>query len=273
MEKINCEYCNKLISKNQIIRHQNTKQCRNKQQNKDIILPLKEYRCKYCNKSFNRLDKKNEHENNKSCNTTDIIIKLEQKEKEIELKDEIIKQKNNEINIYKEENLFIKNQLETFKPNITNNDNRTIIINNLNINFSDIQNHLDKFDIKTLSNYDKFINELFKIFEGKIKLINECKQVISYNVNNKYINDIKAKLFLCNASNELYKKVENVCENNKIPLNNTEDKKANNLKRLLGGILSEDGVKSSIRQKGYNKLLIEIIKYLKENEYMDIQGV
>ncbi len=211
---------------------------------KNNIINIIEYKCKYCNKCFNLNDNKNKHE--LSCNAKDIYFKFQ---KELELKDEIIKQKDNEINIYKEENLFLKNQLQTFKPNITNND------------------------IKTISNYDKFINELFKIFEGKIKLTNKCKQVISHNINNKYINDIKAKLFLCNASNELYKKVENVCENNKIPLSNTEDKKANNLKRLLGGILSEDDVKGSIRQKGYNELLIKIIKYLKENEYMDIQGV
>jgi hypothetical protein len=269
-ERIKCEYCNKNIIKRNIIRHQNSNECKNKQRNKDIILPISEYKCKYCNKSFNRLDKKNEHENNKSCNSSDIIIKLEIKEKENELLknkyEEIIKQK-------EEENNFLKYQLQTYKPNITNNDNRTIIINNLNVNFSDIQQHLDNFDIKTISHYDKFINELFKIFEGKIKLTNECKQVISYNINNKYINDIKAKIFLCNASNELWKKVENVCENNKIQLSNTEDKKANNLKRLLGGIITEDGVKGSIRQKGYNELLIEIIRNLKKNEYVDIQGV
>ena len=34
-------------------------------------------------------------------------------------------------------------------------------------------------------------------------------------------------------------------------------KKANNLKRLLGDIKSEEGVKGSIRNKGYNEILIE----------------
>ena len=68
MEKIKCEYCNKLITKTQLKRHQHTKECRNKQLNKDIILPINEYKCRYCNRSFNRLDNKIDHENNKSCN-------------------------------------------------------------------------------------------------------------------------------------------------------------------------------------------------------------
>ncbi len=81
MEKINCEYCNKLITKIQLKRHKNSKLCRNKQLNKDIILPLKEYKCKYCNKSFNRLDDKNEHENNVSCNSKELLLIIKEKEK------------------------------------------------------------------------------------------------------------------------------------------------------------------------------------------------
>ena len=76
MEKIKCEYCNKLITKTQLKRHQNTKECRNKQLNKDIILPINGYKCRYCDKSFNRLDNKIDHENNKSCNANNIIIAL-----------------------------------------------------------------------------------------------------------------------------------------------------------------------------------------------------
>jgi hypothetical protein len=42
---------------------------------------------------------------------------------------------------------------------------------------------------------------------------------------------------------------------------------------LLGGITSEDGVKGSIRKKGYNEMLIEIMRGLKDNGYVEIQGV
>ena len=275
-EKINCEYCNKLICKSKLKRHQNSKQCRNKQLNKDIILPLKEYKCKYCNKSFNRLDDKNEHENNMSCNTKDIynilLCKLTEKEKEIQLKDEIIKQK-------EEENIFLKSQLQTYRPNVNiNQDNSTvnnIVINNLNVNFSDIQQHLHRFNFDIISNTDMFIKTLLNIFEGKIKLTNECKQVISYYQKDKLINDAKAKIFMCNSSNELYKTVEDICQEamKKISTKDTPSKKANNLKMLLGGITSEEGVKGSIRKKGYNEILIEIMRGLKDNGYVEIQGV
>ncbi len=72
-EKIVCKYCSKSIIKINKNRHQNSKACRNKQQNKDINLELKEYKCKHCEKCFNRLDQKNEHENNVSCDTKDIL--------------------------------------------------------------------------------------------------------------------------------------------------------------------------------------------------------
>ena len=263
MEKINCEYCNKLITKIQLKRHQNSKLCRNKQLNKDIILPLKEYKCKYCNKSFNRLDDKNEHENNVSCNSKELLLIIKEKEKENEM--------------LKNENIFLKNQLQTYRPNVNiNQDNRTnIVINNLNINFSDIQQHLHKFNFDIISNTDTFIKTLLNIFDGKIKLTNECKQVISYYQKDKLINDAKAKIFMCNSSNELYKTVEEICQEamKKISISDTESKKANNLKRLLGDIKSEEGVKGSIRKKGYNEILIEIMRGLKDNGYVEINGV
>jgi hypothetical protein len=49
-ERIKCEYCNKIVIKRTLMRHQNSKECRNKQQNKDIIIPLNDYKCKYCDK-------------------------------------------------------------------------------------------------------------------------------------------------------------------------------------------------------------------------------
>ena len=276
MEKINCEYCNKLITKTQLKRHQNSKECKNKQRNKDIIIPISEYKCKYCNKPFNRLDKKNEHENNMSCNSKDLLLIINETKKENELlKDkyeEIIKQK-------EEENKFLKSQLQTYRPNInyTNyqDNSNNIVINNLNINFSDIQQHLHRFNFNIISNTDMFIKTLLNIFEGKIKLTNECKQVISYYQKDKLINDAKAKIFMCNSSNELYKTVEEICKEamKKISIKETESKKANKLKVLLGGIITEEGVKGSIRKKGYNELLIEIMRGLKENGYVEIQSV
>jgi len=116
MDTIKCEYCDKITTKLNLKRHQNTKYCRNKQQNKDIILPIKEYNCKYCNKLFNRLDQKNEHENNMSCNVKDLynILSCELKEvkKELEQKNELLKQKDKDID-------YFKSQLQIFRPNIT----------------------------------------------------------------------------------------------------------------------------------------------------------
>ena len=268
MEKIKCEYCNKFICKSKLNRHYNTKLCRNKQQNKDIKLELKEYKCKYCKLSFNRLDNKNDHELN--CQFKDIYYEFQ-----IELQ-----KKEEEIKIYKEENNFLKSQLQTYRPNInyTNYQDNTvnnIVINNLNINFNDIQQHLHRFNFDIISNTDMFIKTLLNIFEGKIKLTNECKQVISYYQKDKLINDAKAKIFMCNSSNELYKTVEEICQEamKKISISDTETKKANNLKRLLGDIKSEEGVKGSIRKKGYNEILIEIMRGLKDNGYVEINAV
>jgi uncharacterized membrane-anchored protein YhcB (DUF1043 family) len=265
MEKIHCEYCNKITTKLNLKRHQNTKLCRNKQQNKDIILPLKKYECKFCETLFSRLDNKNDHELN--CQFKDMYYKLSNK----------ITEKEKENEMLKNENIFLKSQLQTYKPNINiNHDNRTnIVINNLNINFSDIQQHLHKFNFDIISNTDTFIKTLLNIFDGKIKLTNECKQVISYYQKDKLINDAKAKIFMCNSSNELYKTVEEICQEamKKISISDTESKKANNLKRLLGDIKSEEGVKGSIRKKGYNEILIEIMRGLKDNGYVEINGV
>ena len=140
-DKINCDYCNKLICKSKLNRHQNSKECKNKQLNKDIILPIKEYKCKYCNKKFNRVDKQNEHE--LICDAKEIYFELQQIKKENELLKDTIKQKDNDIN-------YFKNQLQIYRPNINiNHDNSNVtnnitINNNININFSDIRNHLDK---------------------------------------------------------------------------------------------------------------------------------
>ena len=272
MEKVKCEYCNKLITKIQIKRHQNTKLCRNKQQNKDIKLPLNEYNCKFCEISFNRLDNKNEHELN--CQFKNMYYKMLNKitEKENELKS-----KENEINIYKEENSFLKSQLQIYRPNINyigQNTNITIN-NNININFGDIRNHLDKFNIHILSDHTALIGFLMNIFKDKIKLTNECKQIMSYYIKDKMINDIKCKTFLSNSAGELCDISDKICQEelNKNILNDTIIKNACKNNILLNSISTEEGIKNGIRKKNPMLLVHEIIKYLKKNNMTDIKGV
>jgi hypothetical protein len=280
LEKIICEYCNKRICKLQIKRHHSTKECRNKQQNLDIILEIKEYKCKHCNKCFNRLDQKNEHESNVSCNSKDILSILNEKNQEIILLkdkyDEIIKQKN-------EENAFLKSQLQTYRPNINSNNinnnsnnNTNITINNtININFDDIKHHLDKFNIHILSDHTALIHFIMNIFSNKVKLTNDCKQIMSYYLNDKLINDIKCKVFLSNSAGQLTEISDKLCKDGKHNknLNDTIVKSAclNNI--LLNDISSEKGIKKGVRKNKPIILVNEIIKYLKENGITDIQGV
>ena len=278
-KRITCEYCNKAIYITHKARHYNSNACRNKQQNKDIILELKEYRCKHCNKCFNRLDQKNEHENNVSCSSRDILSILELykgvKEKELELKNEIIKQKNDEI-------LFLKSQLQTYRPNINlnsnsnnNSNNTNITINNtININFDDIKKHLDKFNIHILSDHTALINFIMNIFSNKVKLTNECKQIMSYYLKDKLINDIKCKVFLSNSAGQLTEISEKICKdgkNNK-SLSDTIIKSACINNMMLNSMSTEVGVKNGIRKKKPMILVHEIIRYLKENALTEIKG-
>ncbi len=278
MEKIKCEYCNKLITKTQLKRHQNSKECRNKQLNKDIMIPIKEYKCKYCNKKFNRVDKQNEHE--LICDAKELYYELQQIKKENELlKDkyeEIIKQKDNDID-------YFKTQLQIYRPNInytnyqdnSNVTNNITINNNININFSDIQNHLDKFNIHVLSDQSSLIKFIMPIFENKVKLINECKQIMSFYINDKIVNDIKCKVFLSNTAGQLTDISDKICiegKNNKL-LSDTIVKNACVNNKLLNSISTEEGIKNGIRKKNPMILVHEIIKYLKDNNIIDIKGV
>ena len=270
--KVQCEYCNKNVIKRNLPRHLNTKECRNKQQNKNIKSQLNEYICKFCEISFNRLDNKNEHELN--CQFKNMYYKMLNKitEKENELKS-----KENEINIYKEENSFLKSQLQIYKPNINyigQNTNITIN-NNININFGDIRNHLDKFNIHILSDHTALIGFLMNIFKDKIKLTNECKQIMSYYIKDKMINDIKCKTFLSNSAGELCDISDKICQEelNKNILNDTIIKNACKNNILLNSISTEEGIKNGIRKKNPMLLVHEIIKYLKENNMTDIKGV
>ena len=276
-KKINCEYCNKLIYINHKTRHQNSKECRNKQQNKDIILPLNKYRCMYCKMLFNRLDNKNDHE--KSCTSKEIYYifqkELELKEKENEMLKELIKQKDNDID-------YFKNQLQIYRPNVnyinhdnSNTTNNITINNTISINFNDIQKHLDKFNIHVLSDQSSLIKFIMPIFENKMKLINECKQIMSYHMNDKLINDIKCKIFLSNSAGQLTEISDKICiegKNNKL-LSDTIVKKACLNNKLLNEISSGEGVKNGIRKKNPMILVHEIIKYLKKNGITEIKGV
>ena len=234
--------------------------------------PIKEYKCKYCNKKFNRVDKQNEHE--LICDAKEIYFELQQIKKENELLKDTIKQKDNDIN-------YFKNQLQIYRPNINiNHDNSNVtnnitINNNININFSDIRNHLDKFNIHVLSDQSSLIKFIMPIFENKVKLINECKQIMSFYMNDKMINDIKCKVFLSNTAGQLTDISDKICiegKNNKL-LSDTIVKNACVNNKLLNSISTEEGIKNGIRKKNPMILVHEIIKYLKENNIVDIRGV
>ena len=113
------------------------------------------------------------------------------------------------------------------------------------------------------------------IFKNKVKLINECKQIMSFYMNDKMINDIKCKVFLSNSANELTEISNKLCidgKNNKL-LSDTIVKNACINNKLLNEISSEEGIKNGIRKKNPMILVHEIIKYLKENGITEIKGV
>ena len=196
---------------------------------------------------------------------------IKETKKELELKNEIIKQKDDDIN-------YFKSQLQVYNPCINLNSNNTanITINNtININFDDIKDHLDKFNIHVLSDHTSLINFIMNIFSNKVKLTNECKQIMSYYLNDKLINDIKCKTFLSNSAGQLIDMSDKICSDNKNNkcLNDTVIKSACINNKLLNDISSEEGIKNGIRKKNPMILVHEIIKYLKENGNTVIKGV
>jgi hypothetical protein len=113
------------------------------------------------------------------------------------------------------------------------------------------------------------------IFSNKVKLTNECKQIMSYYLNDKLINDIKCKVFLSNSAGKLTEISEKICKdgkNNK-NLSDTIIKSACINNKLLNDISTENGIKNGVRKNKPIILVNEIIKYLKENNIMDIRGV
>ncbi len=218
-DKIICEYCKKYVYKSNIKRHQNSKECKEKQNSTLISI---DYTCKYCNKSFNQLNNKDKHEMNKSCNAKDILQKLELKEKELEHKEKELENKEHIINKYKEENLEqketitdLRNQLYvlqklSLQPNNTTNN---IYINNLNVNFNEIQNHLPNYTINVLSNKMNIIKFILDIFINKLIVVDEKKKILGYFQDNKSINDVKCKNFFKQCANQLLEPNKKLCNN------------------------------------------------------------
>jgi hypothetical protein len=278
--KIICEYCNKEVCKSKINRHQNSKLCRNKQHNKNIKLELKEYKCMYCEKIFNRNDYKNEHES--MCTSKDIYYKLtniiNETKKELELKNELLKQKDNEV-------IFLKSQLQIYKPSVnytndystnsTTNIENNITINNFNIDFNQIQDHIQNFNIHILSDHNNIINFLMNIYKNKMKLTNECKKVITYYVNDKLINDKKCKVFLSNCANQLNYRSDIVCQESKkdklLSDNIIKNVCENNI--MINRICTEKGVKRGVRTDKITSMVNEVVKILKECGLVDIKGL
>jgi transcriptional regulator with PAS, ATPase and Fis domain len=222
-DKIICEYCNTLIYKKHKTRHLNSKLCKEKQNNNINII---EYNCKYCNKIFNRKDDKNKHELNMSCNAKDILHKLElkeqeltsykeNKEKELENKEYIIQKFQEETKEQKETITDLRNQLYVLQQYSLQPKNTTNIINinNLNVNFSEIQNHLPDYNINILSNKMNIIKFILDIFIHKLIVVDEKKKILGYFQDNKSINDIKCKNFFKQCAHQLLEPNKKLCDN------------------------------------------------------------
>ena len=143
------------------------------------------YKCKYCNKCFNINDTKNKHE--LICNTKDIYYKLKYELKEVKNKEKELEYKEHIINKYKEENLEqkytitdLRNQLYILHQVslVPKNNTNIININNLNVNFNEIQNHLPHYDINVLSNKMSIIKFILDIFIDKLIVVDKKKKMI-----------------------------------------------------------------------------------------------
>ena len=261
-EKITCEFCNKEICKIQKKRHLNSKTCKEKQLN---IINSIDYNCKYCDKIFNRNDKKNEHE--RTCCAKDIYHKyeltkkeLENKDKELENKDKeliriehekdnkikeyqnIIDMKNNDI--YKQDEVItdLRNQLYVLqKVSIEPKHETNYITNNninININFNEIQNHLDKYTINVLANKSSIIGFIVDVFSGKIALVDEKKKTIGYYLDNMNIKDIKCKKFLKSCAEQLIIPNNELCKTHNNIVDDKIMRKANQNKMMIVDMLN-----------------------------------
>jgi hypothetical protein len=194
MEKIQCEYCNKLITKAQKTRHERSKLCENNK--------IKhEHKCKYCEKIFYRSDVKNEHENNMSCNTKDIYIKYQIELEKNKQKDELLKQKDEEI-------LYLKNQIDKIQPNNNqpnnNQTNNNQTYNNCNFVYvnincpDDIITALPNLTIEheMQGGYGIGLFLMDYVLKGKILIHDIPRKLMSYMLNDEVVKDNGTKIIL-----------------------------------------------------------------------------
>ena len=141
-----CEFCKKIFKiKSVLITHQKTAKYCLKLQCKDSDI---EYKC-VCDKVFNRKSHLTSHQ--KICSVKNYVFKIEEKDKIIEEKDDIIK------NIIIEKDATIKNKekiIKDFEKKLKIKENQNLELQKL---------FLEK---------DKIINEQYKIIEKKEKEIN-----------------------------------------------------------------------------------------------------
>lgn len=192
VEKINCEYCNKEIIKYQKKRHQNSVKCKKIQIELNLTPLSIDYKCKYCNKILNQNEHKISHE--KICNAKDIYYEfIKHKEKYEDLinhKNELLKQKDNEIIYLKK---LLNKQGNTTINNTTNNTTNNIQQNvYININHpNDILSVIDKLDKQHMIKGGKGFGEFLMKFVLKDKIyINDIsRKIISYKLNDEIIKD------------------------------------------------------------------------------------
>ena len=209
--KIICEYCKKIISKTNKLRHEKSKSCAN-----SAIKTKSEYKCKYCEKTFNRLDKKNEHENNISCNAKELYHKIELKNKELEQKDNELTQQKKEIMFYKEQISDLKEQnkqmLNKIQPNNQTTNNQTTnnqttnnqTYNNCNFVYvnincpDDITTALPNLTIEheMQGGYGIGLFLMDYVLKGKILIHDISRKLMSYMLNDEVIKDNGTKIIL-----------------------------------------------------------------------------
>jgi hypothetical protein len=121
--------------------------------------------------------------------------------------------KNNDISKQDEVITDLRNQLYVLQKtaiepkHITNN----VYINNLNINFNEIQDHLEKYTINVLSNKKSIIDFILGIFINRLVLVDKKKKIIGYYHDNKNQNDIKCKKFLKSCAHQLIEPNNKLC--------------------------------------------------------------
>jgi transcriptional regulator with PAS, ATPase and Fis domain len=271
LEKIICEYCNKSVCKLQKKRHLNSKECKEKQNN---IINNIEYNCKYCNKCFNINDTKNKHE--LICNAKELyhkyeLLKEQKENKEQELiyykenKEYIIKKFQEETKEQKETITDLRNQLYvlqkvSLQPNNTTN---IVNINNLNVNFNEIKDHLPNYDINILSNKMNIIKFILDIFINKLIVVDKKKKILGYYQENKSVNDIKCKNFFKSCAKQLIEKNNNLCDSYNGILDQKTINQAYSNKQMIFGMI--DNINLFVRKED-GKIYIEYIINEVENK-------